>query len=83
MHNHTLHRRKKDFCRYFFKVFGTKKMLKSLKIALKLMANKNLLYLKKAHMLNSKIMNGKQSHKLEFMQILKVFQCQKIMESKI
>ena len=54
-----------------------------LMIASKLIVNKRLRCLKTMNMLDSKNIRRKQHHRLLSMQILKVFQCRKIIESKI
>ena len=57
MYDYTLHCVKKHFSQYCLEAFSTEKILKRhIKTALKLMTNKKLQYLKKATMLNLKIM---------------------------
>ena len=58
MLGHTLHRRRKHFCRYCVQAFRTAEKLK-LKILLKLMVNKLLRCLRKVNILNSKFMEEK------------------------
>ena len=64
MYDHSLHCRRKHFCRYMLVTFLslhasiTKEIFKRhKKIALKLMVNKELRYLRKVNMLISKILN--------------------------
>ena len=59
MYNHTIPCRKKHFCHHCLQAFGTeKKILKRhTKDCFKIKGNKELQCLKKANMLNSKIMN--------------------------
>ena len=94
IYNYTLHHGRKYFCRYCLQAFRTAKILKchvnECFNLLKLVANKwfpkRMLKkrgLKKVNMLDLKIMKGKKNHHYFVMQILKVFQCQKKMESKI
>ena len=57
MYDHSLHCRRKHFCRYCLHASITKEIFKRhKKIALKLMVNKELRYLRKVNMLISKIL---------------------------
>ena len=58
MYGHTLHRRRKHFCRYCVQAFRTAEKLK-LKILLKLMVNKLLRCPRRVNILNSKFMEEK------------------------
>ena len=60
MHDHSLHRGRKRFCRYCLQAFITEEMLKRhIKDCFKLMVNKRLRCLKKVNTLNSKILKEK------------------------
>ena len=57
VYDDTLHRRRKNFCCYCLQAFSTDEILK-LNIAIKLIVNKGLGYLKKVNMLDSNITRG-------------------------
>ena len=60
VYDHSLYRRRKYFCRYCLQAFIREKILKIiLKVALKLMTNKQLRCLRKVNMLNLKILKEK------------------------
>ena len=60
MNDHSLHRGTNHLCRYFLQAFITEETLKrQIKIALKLMLNKELQCLRKVNMLNSKNLKEK------------------------
>ena len=60
MYDHTLHCRRKHFCRYYLQLLVELKYYKVILIfALKLMLNKLLTCLKKMNLLDSKIIKGK------------------------
>ena len=60
MNDHILHWGRKHFCRYFLQALEQEKNLNVvLKIALKLMVNKLLRYLKRVNILNSNILEEK------------------------
>ena len=61
MHNHTLHCRRKHFCRYCLQEFSTEEILK---IALKLMVNKGFRCPKKMNTLNSKFLKERYNHRI-------------------
>ena len=80
MCDHTLHHGKKHFCRYCLQVFSTEEILKiHSKDCSKINGKQRIVMPKKDEHVKFK----KLCHHLRFMQILKVYLCQNIMESKI
>ena len=55
MYNHTLHRRKKHFCRYCLQAFSTEEILKRhIKDCFKINGKQRIIMAKKVNMLKSK-----------------------------
>ena len=74
MYDHSLHREKKNFCCYFYMLLLHKKFQSiMLKIALKLIVNKQIRWLRKVNMLILKIVKKKYNHQSWFIMILKLF----------
>ena len=60
MYTHTLHGRRKPFCRYCLQALSTEEILKNhIKDCFKISGNQNIIMPKKVNMLNSKIMKEK------------------------
>ena len=60
---HTLHRRRKHFCRFCLQAFSTEEILKRhYKTSLKSLVNKELSSLKRVNTLNSKILKKENHH---------------------